>query len=268
MTLASIPNRSTLFVLAGLSNLCQSSCMHGDRSRGMAAPSLDHWVETSPKDQAFIDYYAEGSGRSLALTTAGHEVRPLPSAVFAWLQSRIAQTWGAPGHPCFSPEHATPAQFAASALVDARWGETGLPADGETPTWVNRSDAGYSWLLLSLQSVHERWAGIPLVPTQFYGPRVYLRNAVLNRHIDIPDTHVVSSSITISYELDEPWPLILERGAERIAIDLAPGEMLLYEGSRLPHYRPRALVGKQYINLYLHYRPRDGRFERERGWVL
>jgi len=210
---------------------------------------------TTPEAQAFIDAYA---ARAPALTATGYEVEPLPRAMFARLVARVAATWGAPGRPHFQPEHARAADALGSALADVRWGHAATDAPGgmmEPLSFVNRGDLSYQRVIDELHPRFERWAGVPLVPVQFYGPRVYLRHALLLRHIDHPATHLVSGSITLAAELEAPWPIVLEREGAPVAIDLQPGELLMYEGARLPHYRPYPLRGASYINLYVHFAP-------------
>ena len=111
-------------------------------------------------------------------------------------------------------------------------------------------------LLVALRPVHEEWCGFPLVESACYGIRVYLRGTYLYEHTDIADTHIISSTICVDRDTDEPWPLCVEDGAGgRQHVVLEPGEMLLYEGARLRHGRPYPLRGASYAGIYLHYRP-------------
>lgn len=92
-------------------------------------------------------------------------------------------------------------------------------------------------------------------PTYWYGPRIYKENARLLRHIDRESTHLVSATICITSDLDGDWPLVLEDKGKFIVAYLDPGDMLLYEGVRFPHFRPFKLRGRFYAGLFLHYRP-------------
>jgi prolyl 4-hydroxylase len=57
--------------------------------------------------------------------------------------------------------------------------------------------------------------------------------------------------------VDRQWPLIIEDHMfRRHAVYLKPGEMILYEGSRLCHGRPEALQGESYANLFVHFCPK------------
>ena len=106
-----------------------------------------------------------------------------------------------------------------------------------------------------LRAAHEAWAGMPLELSYCYGIRVYQRGTFLHTHVDRP-THVISSTICIDCALDSPWPLHVESiDGEVSQIDLAPGELIFYEGARLAHGRPYSLPGDYYAAIFVHYRP-------------
>jgi hypothetical protein len=224
---------------------------------------------TLPDQQQFIDYYAGEGGHAPKITSSGYEKRDVPTDLHSWLTDRIDATWKA-GREHFHPEAPSPADAVRAGLIDASWDPGNPPESGDVPAFINCTDTSYQRVLTELHALHEEWAGIELTPVQFWGPRVYLRNAVLARHIDIPTTHIISASITIDCRLDKPWPMVLEReDGEQVEVNLAPGEMLLYEGARLPHYRPKPLEGDYYINLYLHYVPRNAAWDAKVGtWVF
>jgi hypothetical protein len=68
---------------------------------------------------------------------------------------------------------------------------------------------------------------------------------------------VISSVIQVAQDVDEPWPLVVERNGRRHEVFLARGEMLLYEGATHAHGRPSPLRGRSFVNLFAHYRPHD-----------
>jgi prolyl 4-hydroxylase len=64
--------------------------------------------------------------------------------------------------------------------------------------------------------------------------------------------------LNIEQSVDEDWPLEIEDHAYRIhRIVMEPGDMLLYEGGRLPHGRPTPLKGDYFYNVFAHFRPID-----------
>ena len=110
----------------------------------------------------------------------------------------------------------------------------------------------------ALQSIHEDWAGVELVPTAAYRLRVYRAGQTLIPHTDRLPTHVVSSIVHIAHETNEPWPLwILDVEGNEHEVVLEEGEMLLYESAKCPHARPYPLDGETYCSLFLHYQPVD-----------
>ena len=114
-----------------------------------------------------------------------------------------------------------------------------------------------SKILHALLPLHEQWAGVPLVPTQAYGLRVYHNTSRLLMHVDRLDTHVISGILHVGHSDDsEPWPLVLEDfQGNTNEIVLQVGDLLLYESSKCWHGRPRQFRGSWYSSLFLHYRP-------------
>jgi prolyl 4-hydroxylase len=77
-------------------------------------------------------------------------------------------------------------------------------------------------------------------------------------HRDINRTHIVSAIINVAQQVDEDWLLEIEdHYYRRHRIAMNPGDMLFYEGARLPHGRPQPLVGDYYCNLFVHFKPVD-----------
>jgi hypothetical protein len=112
------------------------------------------------------------------------------------------------------------------------------------------------WLSLELQPLHEAWSGMSLVESACYGIRVYQRGTFLYNHVDRTETHIVSSTLCVDSRLSEPWPLYVEDiDGNGHRIDMAPGEMVFYEGAKLIHGRPYPLRGDYYASVFVHYRP-------------
>ncbi len=107
----------------------------------------------------------------------------------------------------------------------------------------------------TLRSTCEEWCGQALEPTSVYGIRRYYRGTTLAVHCDRSEL-VISAILNIAQDVEEPWPLVIEEDGLRQQCFLQPGEMLLYEGARLPHGRPDPLVGTHYCNVFVHYQPK------------
>lgn len=58
-------------------------------------------------------------------------------------------------------------------------------------------------------------------------------------HVDTRKTHVVSAIINVDQDVDEPWELlILDHLYQEHRVNMAPGDMVLYESAKLLHGRP------------------------------
>ena len=113
----------------------------------------------------------------------------------------------------------------------------------------------------ALRPLHEAWAGMPLVLSDCYGIRCYQRGTYLHNHVD-RQPHFVSATICVDQALSTPWPLHIENAdGSASQINLQPGELVLYEGTRLIHGRPYPLDGDFYAGIFVHYRPADWAFQ-------
>ncbi len=151
----------------------------------------------------------------------------------------------------FAHLQANAALFRPESKID----EIGNADPATIPALVFEDEGFNAQLARSLQAGHEAWAGMPLELSYCYGIRTYQRGTFLYSHVDRP-THIISSTICIDCALESPWPLHVEDiDGEVSQVDLAPGELLFYEGARLAHGRPYSLLGDYYAAIFLHYRP-------------
>ena len=96
-----------------------------------------------------------------------------------------------------------------------------------------------------------------------YGVRRYTNNSRLLAHVDKLSTHVISAILNIGQDVVDDWPLyILDNLGGRHTVTLRPGEMVWYESARLAHGRPLPLNGRFFDNLFIHYKPRRGWYNR------
>lgn len=127
---------------------------------------------------------------------------------------------------------------------------------GFIPALYHEDAALNSAVCDALKPQHEQWSGMKLQESACYGFRAYQRGSYLHNHVDRGMTHIISSTICVDYQLDEPWPLYVEDiFGEAHQVNLEPGEFLFYEGARLIHGRPWPLKGDYYIGMFVHYRP-------------
>ncbi|HEX5874339.1 MAG TPA: hypothetical protein VFY60_06790 [Pyrinomonadaceae bacterium] len=110
-------------------------------------------------------------------------------------------------------------------------------------------------LLLHLQPTMEQITGLSLLPTYSF-LRIYETGAVLTRHKDRRACEI-SASVTLAYDAPEPWPLWLEVHQQPRSITLNAGDMLVYKGRELPHWRER-FNGNYWIQVFFHYVDANG----------
>lgn len=110
-------------------------------------------------------------------------------------------------------------------------------------------------ILLHLRPVMEQITGLSLLPTYSY-LRIYESGAILTRHTDRRACEI-SASLTIGYDAAEPWPIWLETHQQPRAITLQRGDMLVYKGRDVPHWRER-FGGNYWIQAFFHYVDADG----------
>jgi hypothetical protein len=122
-------------------------------------------------------------------------------------------------------------------------------ADGQIPhTYSNYSDIAMETLMLKCQPIMEKITGLKLTPAYTFA-RLYKHGDVLERHKDR-----FSCEISTTMNLGgDPWALYLspnenvgkpdgkkitvESKAKGIKVDLKPGDMLVYRGCELEHWR-------------------------------
>jgi prolyl 4-hydroxylase len=142
-------------------------------------------------------------------------------------------------------------RFSSEGPVD----EIRTSAQQTIPTLLFEDVAFNAKLAEDLRPLHEEWAGMPLLLSNCYGIRCYQRGTFLYAHVD-RQPHLVSSTICVDRLLDSPWPLsIVNVDGQESQIDMEPGELVLYEGARLPHGRPYPLDGDFYAGIFVHYYP-------------
>lgn len=85
----------------------------------------------------------------------------------------------------------------------------------------------------------------------------YLDGAVLERHIDRPQCQYnLSIVFDMSDEQGEPvdpWPIYLQMGKKPLAVNLQPGSGLLYQGTKIEHWRDALPAGQRAIVCFYHF---------------
>jgi hypothetical protein len=121
-------------------------------------------------------------------------------------------------------------------------------------TYSCYSDIAMETLLLKCQPVIEKATGLKLYPAYTYA-RIYKKGDELKRHKDRFSCEI---STTMNLSGDD-WPIYLEpsgkEGMKGIKVDLKPGDMLVYYGCELEHWREK-FKGEECIQVFLHYNNR------------
>lgn len=94
--------------------------------------------------------------------------------------------------------------------------------------------------------------GLSLQPSYVYG-RIYLRGSSLSKHVDRPECQVTVSVALGHSSNSGGWPIFVEdyEGRSR-CVCLTPGDALLMDGIRLPHWREELTEAWQ-AQLFLHF---------------
>ena len=147
-------------------------------------------------------------------------------------------------------------------------GEEDVVNGPEQPWFIKRPEL-VERVLHEMLPYAEEWVGIPLVPHQAYGFRVYRNDSQLYMHLDRLETHVISFILHIDSSEDaEPWPLFIEDFHGRThEVVLTPGDMLFYESSKCYHGRVRPFRGTWYTSVFVHYHPTERWLPPEMDWA-
>ena len=91
--------------------------------------------------------------------------------------------------------------------------------------------------------------------------RIYYNGSTLKRHIDRTSCEY---SVSLCIENDvKPWDIWFEnKKGETVNIALEEGDLVIYKGAELDHWRNK-YEGKQQIQLLLHYVDKNGNYANE-----
>jgi hypothetical protein len=71
------------------------------------------------------------------------------------------------------------------------------------------------------------------------GVRRYFNNSILEMHVDRVGTHVISGIINVAQSVTTDWELlIVDHEDNEHRFTMKPGDLFLYESSKLIHGRP------------------------------
>ena len=132
----------------------------------------------------------------------------------------------------------------------------GTLGDDQIPipeTYCCYSDALMETLLLKLLPTMCEKTNLKLVPTYSY-TRLYSYGSVLKRHKD-RESCEISTTLNLG---GDSWPIYLKtENKKEIKVNLKPGDMLIYSGCDLEHWRDK-FTGNECGQVFLHYN-REGK---------
>ena len=133
-------------------------------------------------------------------------------------------------------------------------------------TYSQYANMAMETLLLKCQPGMEKATGLKLYPAYTYA-RIYKKGDELKRHKDRFSCEI---STTMNLGGDD-WPIYLEPDPKKggvkpgvgyvsdntkgVRVDLKPGDMLVYRGCELEHWREK-FKGKECVQVFLHYNNR------------
>ena len=133
-------------------------------------------------------------------------------------------------------------------------------------TYSQYGNIAMETLLLKCQPQMEKVTGLKLYPAYTYA-RIYKKGDILKRHKDRFSCEI---STTMNLGGDD-WPIYLEPDPKKggvkpgqgyvsdntkgVQVDLKPGDMLVYSGCELEHWREK-FKGKECVQVFLHYNNR------------
>ena len=116
------------------------------------------------------------------------------------------------------------------------------------------ADIAFETLLTKLKKLMEKETGLELYPNYTYG-RIYMKGDVLDRHKDRFSCEI-STTLNLGGDL---WPIYINpkpvkkvTNSKGIKVDLSPGDMLIYRGNILEHWRDK-FEGEECAQVFLHY---------------
>ena len=146
----------------------------------------------------------------------------------------------------------------------------GVWNDSQIPnTYSHYADTAMETLLTKVQPIMEKESGVNLIPTYSYA-RIYKKGDILHKHKDRASCEI---STTLNLGGDS-WPIFLEPNnkigilkdgtyfpgtTKGVQINLEPGEMLMYRGCELEHWRDE-FKGENCGQVFLHYNDAAGNF--------
>ena len=116
-------------------------------------------------------------------------------------------------------------------------------------------------LLLKILKIIEENINIELVPT-YSMARLYEKGSVLKPHLD---RHACEVSCTLhlgSINCNSSWPIYLnDLNNKEVMITQSPGDIIIYRGTELKHWRDKFVDMGVHYQMFLHYIEKSGKYK-------
>ena len=123
------------------------------------------------------------------------------------------------------------------------WNDTQVPN-----SYAHYADIAMDSLLLKVQPIMEQHTKIKLIPTYSYA-RMYVKGNELKRHKDRSSCEI-STTMNLGGDV---WPIFIKlNNKKNVQVILEPGDMLVYKGCILEHWR-EPFQGDECCQVFLHY---------------
>jgi hypothetical protein len=164
----------------------------------------------------------------------------------------------------------------ARTMVDRKWPKFNESSDGgftqpQCPgVYSCYGDPAMEALLLRRLDEMKKITGLNLIPTYAYW-RLYKTGDVLKRHKDRPSCEV-STTLFLGHNIQNlknrkkdwenyKWPMWVDKtggfGNKGVPLYLEPGDMILYRGCEIEHWR-EPFLGENHAQVFLHYNNLNG----------
>lgn len=128
--------------------------------------------------------------------------------------------------------------------------------ENATETFSAYADLVMETVCMDVLPVMEKHTESKLVPTYSYA-RIYRKGAKLIRHKDRPECEI-STTLNLGGDM---WPIFLEPSGELgkpgVKVELSPGDLLMYKGEKLEHWR-EPFDKEECCQVFLHYNDING----------
>lgn len=142
-----------------------------------------------------------------------------------------------------------------------------MTKDEQCPkSWSIYGDPVLDEILKNLAGPLSNIIGTELLPTYTYC-RIYEPGEILKRHID-RESCEISGTLTLGYDPEsEIWPIFFTKDSNDLAgnhIAIDTGDMVLYRGNELIHWRPE-YIGKWQVQVFFHFVDANGK---HKEWIF